>query len=70
MNNSPRKATLHADCKTKKYTDFSGRNLQDLDDDILNLDFNEKLGNSSAGGTHIAETAFKALCPKTWQQSN
>lgn len=57
-----KKATLHANCKTKKYTDFVGRNLQALDDDILNLDTNEKL-STYAGGTSVATTAFEALCP-------
>jgi hypothetical protein len=58
-----RSATLHANCKTKKYTDFIGRNLQALDDDILNLDTNDKL-SSYAGGTAVASSAFEALCPK------
>jgi hypothetical protein len=58
-----KKTTLHANCKTKKYTDFIGRNLQALDDDILNLDTNDKLSNS-AGGTAVASSAFEALCPK------
>jgi hypothetical protein len=57
------KVTLHANCKTKKYTDFYGRNLQALDDDILNLDNNDKL-STYAGGTAVASTAFEALCPK------
>jgi hypothetical protein len=57
------KTTLHANCKNKKYTDFIGRNLQALDDDILNLDTNDKL-SSSAGGTVVASSAFEALCPK------
>jgi hypothetical protein len=55
---------LHANCKTKKYTDFSGRNLQALDDDILDLATNEKL-STYAGGTSVATTAFEALCPRT-----
>ena len=59
-----KKATLHANCKTKRYTDFIGRNLQALDDDILNLDTNEKL-STYAGGTSVATTAFEALCPRT-----
>ena len=59
-----KKTTLHANCKTKKYTDFIGRNLQALDDDILNLDANDKLSNY-AGGTAVASSAFEALCPKT-----
>jgi hypothetical protein len=58
-----KKTTLHANCKTKKYTDFIGRNLQALDDDILNLDTNDKL-STYAGGTSVATTAFEALCPK------
>ncbi|MBU6461454.1 MAG: hypothetical protein KGK01_08915 [Bradyrhizobium sp.] len=58
-----KKATLHANCKTKKYTDFVGRNLQALDDDILDLDTNDKISNS-AGGTSVATTAFEALCPE------
>jgi predicted nucleic-acid-binding Zn-ribbon protein len=57
------KAMLHANCKTGKYTDFYGRNLQNLDDDILDLDTNDKLSNA-AGGTSVAQTAFEALCPK------
>lgn len=56
--------TLHANSKTKKYTDFLGRNLQDLGDDILDLDTNERL-STYAGGTAVASTAFEALCPKT-----
>jgi hypothetical protein len=55
--------TLHANCKTKKYTDFIGRNLQDLDGDILNLDTNDKL-STYAGGTAVASSAFEVLCPK------
>ena len=55
--------TLHANCKTKKYTDFIGRNLQALDDDILNLDTNGKL-STYAGGTAVATSAFEVLCPK------
>ena len=58
-----KKTTLHANCKTKKYTDFIGRNLQALDDDILDLDTNDKISNS-AGGTAVASSAFEALCPK------
>lgn len=58
-----KKTTLHANCKTKKYTDFIGRNLQDLNDDILNLDTNDKL-STYAGGTAVASSAFEALCPK------
>ena len=58
-----RKTTLQANCKTKKYTDFIGRNLQALDDDILNLDTNDKL-STSAGGTAVASSAFEVLCPK------
>ena len=58
-----RTATLHANCKTRKYTDFIGRNLQAFDDDILDLDTNDKI-SSSAGGTAVASSAFKALCPK------
>jgi hypothetical protein len=57
------KKTLQANCKTKKYTDFKGRHLQDLDDDILNLDTNDKISNY-AGGTAVATSAFEALCPK------
>jgi hypothetical protein len=60
--------TLHANCRTKKYTDFIGRNLQDLDDDILNLDTNDKISNS-AGGTAVATSAFEALCPKAERQA-
>ena len=56
--------TLHANCKTRKYTDFLGRNLQHLGDDILDLDTNEKL-STYAGGIAVASTAFEALCPKT-----
>ena len=58
-----KQTTLHANCKTKKYTDFAGRNLQDLDDDILNLDTNDKL-STYAGGTAVASSAFETLCPK------
>ena len=58
------KTTLHANCQTKTYTDFWGRNLKQLDDDILNLDTNDKLGVSTAAGTWVAQTAFEALCPK------
>jgi hypothetical protein len=58
------KTTLHGNCKSKKYTDFWGRNLKQLDDDILNLDTNDKLGVSTAAGTWVAQTAFEALCPK------
>jgi hypothetical protein len=58
-----KKATLHANCETKKYTDFIGRNLQALDDDILNLDTHDKL-STYAGGTAVASSAFEALCPK------
>jgi hypothetical protein len=46
-------ATLHANCKTKKYTDFVGRNLQALADDILDLDNNVKV-STYAGGTAVA----------------
>jgi hypothetical protein len=56
-------ATLHANCKTKKYTDFVGRNLQALADDILDLDNNVKV-STYAGGTAVASSAFEALCPK------
>jgi hypothetical protein len=58
-----KKMTLHANCKTKKYTDVIGRNLQALDDDILDLDTNDKISNS-AGGTAVASSAFEALCPR------
>ena len=58
------KATLHANCKTRTFTDFWRRNLKRLDDDILDLDTNEKLGVSTAAGTGVAQTAFEALCPK------
>jgi len=57
------KMTLHANCKTKKYTDFWGRNLQELDDDIIDLDKNQKL-STYAGGTAVASSAFEVLCPK------
>ena len=40
---APGKVTLHANCKTKRFTDFWGRNLEVLDDDILNLETEEKL---------------------------
>jgi hypothetical protein len=60
---APGKVTLHANCKTKKFTDFWGRNLEALDDDILNLDTNEKLGESTAAGSEVAWTAFQTLCP-------
>jgi hypothetical protein len=59
------KVTLHANCKTKRFTDFWGRNLEALDDDILNLDTNEKLGDSTAAGSTVAWTAFTTLCPKS-----
>jgi hypothetical protein len=58
------KMTLHANCKTKKYTDFWGRNLQALDDDIFDLDSGQKL-STYAGGTAVASSAFEVLCPKT-----
>lgn len=58
------KAILHANCKTKKFTDYRGRNLEALDDDILNLDTNEKLGNSASSGSTVALSAFNALCPE------
>jgi hypothetical protein len=58
-----KKTTLHANCKTRKYTDFIERNLQGLDDDILNLDTNDKI-STYAGGTAVASSAFAALCPK------
>lgn len=61
---APRKVTLHANCKTKRFTDFWGRNLEALDGDILNLDTNEKLGSSTAAGSMVASTAFNTLCPE------
>jgi hypothetical protein len=58
------KATLQANCKNKTYTDFWGRNLKQLNDDILDVDTNDKLGVSTAAGTWVAQTAFEALCPE------
>lgn len=60
---APGKATLHANCKTERFTDFWGRNLEVLDDDILDIGTNEKLGGSAAAGSTVAWTAFKTLCP-------
>lgn len=62
---APAKMTLHANCKAKTYTDFWGRNLKQLDGDILDLDTSDKLGVSTAAGTSVAQSAFEALCPKT-----
>ena len=61
---APGETTLHANCKTKRFTDFWGRNLKALDGDILNLDTNQKLGSSTAAGSTVAQTAFETLCPE------
>jgi hypothetical protein len=61
---APEKTTLHANCKTKRFTDFWGRNLEVSGDDILDLDTNEKLGASTATGSTVAWTAFETLFPK------
>jgi hypothetical protein len=63
-NSAPAKVTLHANCKTKRFTDFWGRNLEALDGDILNLDLNEKIGISTGAGSIVASSAFKTLCPE------
>jgi hypothetical protein len=48
------------------YTDFLGRNLKRLDDDILDVDNNSRLGFSPPlNDWDVARTAFEALCPKT-----
>jgi hypothetical protein len=60
---APGKVTLHANCTTKRFTDFWKRNLEVLDGDILNLDTNDKLGISTATGSTVAWTAFQTLCP-------
>jgi hypothetical protein len=60
---APGRTTLHANCKTKKFTDFWGRNFEMVDGAILNLDTKEILPVSSATGSTVAQTAFETLCP-------
>lgn len=62
---APTKATLQGNCKTKIYTDFWGRKLEHLGDDIRDLASGELLGYSMAANSDLALSAFKALCPRT-----
>jgi len=58
-----RKTTLQANCKTMKYTDFWGRNLEYSENGIRDLATGQEMGFSTAEGTSVAQTAFEALCP-------